>query len=200
MLPMLFCFFIFCFWLRYELRKSSSKTEKDKNILFENESRANSTRKKSINSLNYITISEKSILFIEINDDTIIKIQKNFVNLKDMKILNLSSMTNTELKSEYGPGNLTALTEYDNNYTELIRQLHLYAKRLDELEYFDESIEVLEYSVSIGCDMITSYRLLADLYNRTNNSGKISSLAESARQITSITREPILELLHSSIS
>ena len=33
--------------------------------------------------------------------------------LKEKKILNLSGFTNTDLKLEYGVGNLTDLTDYD---------------------------------------------------------------------------------------
>ena len=45
--------------------------------------------------------------------------------LKEKKILNLSGFTNTDLKLEYGVGNLTELTDYDNNYVTLSRSLHL---------------------------------------------------------------------------
>ena len=179
-LPFLYCFLVFCFWLRYELRKSKSKTADSKNTLFENEARANLTRKKPLSSLNYITVSEKSILFLEINDDNIKKIQKNFVDLRDKKIVNLSNKSNTELKAEYGPANLTVLSEYSDNFITLISSIQKYAKKLSELGLDNEAIEALEFSVRSGCDMISSYRLLTELYIKNNQSDKINALLENA--------------------
>lgn len=198
-LPFLYCFLVFCFWLRYELRKSKTKTTDSKNTLFENEARANLTRKKPLSSLNYITVSEKSILFLEINDDNIKKIQKNFVDLRDKKIVNLSNKSNTELKAEYGPANLTVLSEYSDNFITLISSIQKYAKRLSELEFDNEAIEALEYSVRIGCDMISSYRLLTELYIKNNQPDKINALLEYADALDSITKKPILNFLHSSV-
>lgn len=65
-LPFLYCFLVFCFWVRYELRKSKTKTTDSKNTLFENEARANLTRKKPLSSLNYITVSENQYYFLKL--------------------------------------------------------------------------------------------------------------------------------------
>lgn len=200
MIPIFFCIIVFCLWLRYELNKSSRQTEKDKNHLFEREAEANSVRKKSISSLDYITISEKTILFLEINDNQIKKIQDGFKNLLEKKIINLSHMTNTELKLEYGVANLNTLMDADTNYGELVRLLHNYGKRLYELDYIDESIEVLEYSISIGSDMSITYKLLADIYIKNNMSEKFNELIISAENLESLTKDSILSYLNSAIS
>ena len=198
-LPFLYCFLVFCIWVRYELRKSKTKTTDSKNTLFENEARANLTRKKPLSSLKYITVSEKSILFLEINDDNIKKIQKNFVDLRDKKIVNLSNKSNTEIKAEYGPANLTVLSEYSDNFITLISSIQKYAKRLNEHGFDIEAIEALEYSVRIGCDMISSYRLLTELYIKNNQPDKINALLEYADALDSITKKPILNFLHSYV-
>lgn len=200
MLPIFSCVIIFCLWLRYELHKSSRHTENTKNSLFEREAKANSTRKKSISTLNYITISEKTILFLEINDNIIKKCQNGFNSLADKKILNLSGMTNTDLKMEYGVGNFTILCEADTNYNELVRLLHNYGKRLNELEYTGQAIEVLEYAISIGSDMSITYKLLTEIYIANNMpSDKISSLIEAADKLDSLTKNSILSYLHSAM-
>lgn len=199
MLPIFFCVIVFSLWLRYELKKSTSIAEKNKADILELERKANSTRKQNINSLNYITISEKSILFIEINDDNIKKIQNSFKSLTDKRILNLSNKTNTELKAEYGPANLTALSEADDNYSTLVRLLHNYAEALHHIHMDSEAIEVLEYSLSIGSDMSISYKLLANLYLDNNMGEKIDSLMEMADNLSSLTKEPIKEYLLSLI-
>lgn len=190
---------IFCAWLGYELKKSSAIVEKERTNRLELESKANSTRKKPINSLNYITISEKSILFLKINNDNIEKIQKEFKSLADAKILNLSHMTNTELKLEYGPANLPALSEADENFSTLVRLLHKYAETLADIHMEKEAIEVLEYSLSIGSDMSISYKLLANLYLDNNMNDKIDDLLIKADSLTSLTKEPIKDYLISLV-
>lgn len=200
MLPIFSCIIIFCLWLRYELKKSSRQSESNRNSLFEREAKANSTRKKSISTLNYITISEKTILFLEINDNKIKKYQNGFNNLIDKKIVNLSGMTNTDLKMEYGVGNFAVLCEADTNFNELVRLLHNYGKRLNELDYISESVEVLEYAISIGSDMSITYKLLTEIYIAKNMSDKIKSLIQSAEQLDSLTKNSILSHLHSAIS
>lgn len=199
MLPIFFCVVVFSFWLRYELKKSTSIVEKSKAEYLELEAKANSTRKQNINSLNYITISEKSILFIEINDDNIKNIQNSFKELSDKKILNLSGKTNTEIKAEYGPANFPALSTADENYMKLIRLLHNYADALHQTGRDKEAMEVLEYSLSIGSDMSISYKLLANLYLDNSMNEKIDSLTEMADKLTSLTKEPIKEFLLSLI-
>lgn len=190
---------IFCAWLGYELKKSSAIVEKERTNRLELESKANSTRKKPINSLNYITISEKSILFLKINNDNIEKIQKEFKSLADAKILNLTHMTNTELKLEYGPANLPALSEADENFSTLVRLLHKYAETLADIHMEREAIEVLEYSLSIGSDMSISYKLLANLYLDNNMNDKIDDLLIKADSLTSLTKEPIKDYLISLV-
>lgn len=199
MLPIFSCIIIFCLWLRYELQKTSRQAEKNKNDLIERESKANSVRKKSISSLDYITISEKTILFIEINDNLIKKYQNGFCNLVDKKIVNLSNMTNTDIKMEYGVGNLNTLIDADTNYNELVKLLHNYGKRLNELGFQTEAIEILEYSISIGSDMSITYKLLTDIYIQNHMSDKLNQLIESAERLESLTKNSILSYLHSAM-
>src|SRR5574344_3082505 len=100
MLPILTCVIVFTIWLQYELKKHTRKDANDTKNFFENESKANSLRKKPIDSLNYITISEKSLPFIQINDENIKQCQQNLLKYSNKKCLNLASKTNTDLKME----------------------------------------------------------------------------------------------------
>lgn len=188
-------FLVFCLWLRFEFRKSSNQAEHSKQNRLELEREANFTRKKSIDNLHYITFSEKSIPIIEINDDLIKKYETSLLKFVDRKVLNLSSMSNTDLKKEYGPANLTILSEYDENFSELIRCLHNYALRLHELDYTADAKTVLEYAVSIGSDMGSSYRLLADLYKNDNQPEKLQSLIEQTQNLNPLLRDSVTSYL-----
>mgnify|MGYP007082346031 FL=1 len=47
--------------------------------------------------------------------------------------------------------------------------------------------------------MISSYRLLTELYIKNNQPDKINALLEYADALDSITKKPILNFLHSSV-
>ncbi len=47
---------VFCAWLAYEIHKSKKKTKKSAEAFWDKENKANSTPKKSLDDLNYITI------------------------------------------------------------------------------------------------------------------------------------------------
>lgn len=199
MYPLFAIFVVFCIWLKIELNKESRQAEKDKNKLLELESEANSTRKQSIDNLDYITISEKSIPINEINDDELKKIQQELLNYSNKRILNLSHLSNTDLKRKYGPANLPLLTEYDQNFMELVRLLHKYASTLNEKGYKNEAVSVLEYSIDIGSDMSTSFKLLADLYIETNQISKITDLLYKAEKVNFLLRKSIIAYLQECI-
>lgn len=199
MYPFFLIFFIFCIYVKLSLSKSSRNAEKNKTNLLELESEANLTRRMSIDNLDYIIFSEKSIPIIEINDNELKKIQQELLNFSDKKILNLTGVTNIELKKLYGPANLPILSEYDNNFLELVRTLHNYAFTLNNLNYQDDAIKVLEYSVEIGTDMGSSYKLLADLYNSKNDNSKINVLIDKSYRINALSRNSVISYLKAYI-
>ena len=94
---------------------------------------------------------------------------------------------------------MAVLSEYSDNFITLISSIQKYAKRLSELGFDNEAIEALEFSVRSGCDMISSYKLLTELYIKNNQSDKINTLLEYADKLDSITKKPILNFLHSSV-
>ena len=199
MYPFFIIFFIFCIYIKLSLSKSSRNAEKNKTKLLELESEANLTRRQSIDNLDYITFSEKSIPINEINNDELKKIQQDLLIFREKRILNLTGITNIELKKLYGPANLPTLSEYDNNFLELVRTLHNYAFTLNNLNYKDEAIKVLEYSVEIGSDMGSSYKLLADLYNFKNEKSKIKILIDKSDNVNDLSRNSVISYLKAYI-
>lgn len=195
MYPFFLIFFIFCVYVKLSLSKSSHNAEKNKTNLLELEREANSTRRKSIDNLDYIIFSEKSIPINEINDNELKKIQEKLLNFADKKILNLSGISNIELKKTYGPANLPTLTEYDNNFLELVRTLHEYAVALNNLNFQDDAIKVLEYSVDIETDMGSSYKLLGDLYYSKNDISSIKNLLEKTDKVNNLSRNSVISYL-----
>lgn len=191
---------IFALWLKYELGKSSRVQKKANDSFWEREQKANSIRKKSTDSLNYITISEKSLPFLEINDEIIKKCVEQLTFLKDKKILNLTGKTNTDLKVEYGVGNLKYLSECDDNFITLCQILNNYSARLIELDYEDEARKVLEYAVETGLDSMAIYRRLADIYTSHNEIDNLEYLLFKANQLNTLIKTQIINDLSSRIS
>ncbi len=195
-----FIVIVFILWLKYELGKNTRNIQKANQQFWEREQLANSTRKKSTDSLNYIIISEKSLPFLEINDEIIIKCVNQLISLKDKKILNLTGKTNTDLKLEYGAANLNYLSECDENFITLCRILNTYSARLEELGYEDEARKVLEYAVETGSDSLNIYRRLADIYSAHKEADNLEYLLFKANQLNTLLKKQIVSDLSSRIS
>lgn len=191
---------IFVVWLKYELGKSSRHQKKNNDSYWEREQKANSIRKKSTDSLNYITVSEKSLPFLEINDEIIKKCVEQLTSLKEQKILNLTGKTNTDLKLEYGVANLNYLSECDDNFITLCQILNNYSGKLIELGYENEARKVLEYAIETGSDSATVYRRLADIYTAHNETDNLEYLLFKANELSTLPKNQIINDLSSRIS
>lgn len=179
---------IFIIWLRYELKKSTSNDD----AFWETEAKANTIRKKSLNSLYYITIPTDSLPFFYDFDKKLDEIQSRIMELASKKIVNLSGITNTQLKLEYGAANLEVLSEYDENFTELTRTLYEWAVCLRDLNKNDAAIKVLEYGITCNIDTYNHYMLLGKLYVANGQHNKLPELINSADSLNCLMRDSII--------
>ena len=65
----------------------------------------------------------------ELEDERVNEYITELKGLKGKRILNCTGQTNTDLKLEYGAANITKLTEYDGNYTILVRTIARLAEK-----------------------------------------------------------------------
>ena len=150
---------------------------------WEKELQANSTRRKSLNILSYVSIPFDTLpMDILPEDPEIEKIHQTLHTLSKTKMVNFSGKTNTELKLEYGAPNITLLTEYDQNFTELIITLNKWASLLIEHQETAAARTVLEFAVDIGSDINSTYKMLADIY-LDQNPDKITVLISKAKEL-----------------
>ena len=124
------------------------------------------------------------------DDEELTDYENDLKTLASRKILNLSHQSNTDLKLAYGPANLPALSEYDQNYTTLLRNLVAYADCLIKNGFKAEAVPVLEFGISIDSD------IRAELYKEQGNASKIQELIDKAASLDSMMRSAILEQLH----
>jgi len=180
----------------FALHKNKAVEAKIEQDFWDKEHRANSTRKKSLNNLNYITIPSELTGMTPTNaNEEIDYLISNLVSLSENKIVNLTGYSNTDLKLEYGTANITILSEYDFNYTNLVTLLQKLAEKLYEAEEKQLAIKTLEFAVETGTDVSKSYYLLAKLYTECNTPDKISHLINQAQNLNSLLKNTIVQNL-----
>ena len=95
------------------------------------EKEANSTRRKSLDDLDYIHIPIEQFPMSLLEDVPKVDDYKQIImTLKDLPVVNFTGISNTELKLRYGAPNIDILTQYDQNYTLLVRTLQQWAQEL----------------------------------------------------------------------
>lgn len=195
-MPFFASFIIFLIWLSYEISKSRRIGEKAQDAYWEKEAAANSTRRKSLDHLDYISIPFDSLpMEVMKEDEKVMEFHRILRDLADVPIVNFTGLSNTDLKLEYGAPNIGLLMRYDLNYTTLVRTLQQWAEQLYQAGYIQEAKQILEFSISTDTDVSGSYRLLAGIYSKEGNIGKIRELADRAQHLKSASRNIIVRIL-----
>lgn len=173
----------------------------------EQERKSNSVRKKSLDDLNYISIpydmlpftlkdnNEASVTDSDENDPVLSKDESDILALRDKKIVNFTGISNTDLKFTYGAPNLPLLTEYDQNFTELVRALDSWGTHLIEHGRSSDARKVLEFAVECHTDLKSSYVQLADMYAENFEFDRLDHLIEVANELNSLMKGPIIRAL-----
>ncbi len=188
---------IFMAVVTYKRMKANHINQAAERAFWDREDAANRTRKQDISHLNYVDFSGVALPFALFKDDLLQQCESQIQTLKEKKILNLTGISNTDLKLKYGPANLTALTQYDQNFTLLARTLNTWGQRLNELSHPKEAICVLAFAVSIGSDIRATWELLAKLYADSGDLAKIRDMKTTAATLNSLTKNSILATLDS---
>lgn len=193
--PFLGLFIIFLSVAAYYRKRATAQQKKVTEDFWSREDQANQIRRKDISNLPYITIPLGKFPIGISDDEELTDYENDLKTLASRKILNLSHQSNTDLKLAYGPANLPALSEYDQNYTTLLRNLVAYADCLIKNGFKAEAVPVLEFGISIDSDIRANYTLLAELYKEQGNTAKIQKLIDKAASLDSMMRSAILEQL-----
>ena len=194
-MPVLTSVVIFVILLFWFIKRSAKKSRDEIEAFVNRENKANSTRKQPIDGLPYIKIPEE-LFSIKYSDSAKMQeVMRSLNFLKDKKILNLTGISNTDLKLQYGAANLPELSECDERYTLLVRSLQSFAECLSENGSEQEAIRILEFSISTGSDILGSYTLLAGLYEKAGTPEKINTLKEKAVSLNSLTAPSIMRML-----
>lgn len=194
-IPFLLLTIIFVVWLRYEITKSNKLENRSFQYFLQREKEANAARRQDITGLNYVTVDLKCLPLKDSEDDTINSYRDTIISLANCKIVNLTGLTNTDLKYRYGAANLELLSEYDSNFTKLVSILHKWGERLYNNGNVSNATLVLEYAVSCGTDVTKTYRLLAKIYKEKNAVSQIDHLIDLIPNTTILRKDALIKEL-----
>lgn len=180
-------------------RRQKALAEKKEQEFWDREKRANSVRKKSLDGLDYVRIPLDKLPMDALPEDEKAREYKELLTyLSTQPIVNLTGFTNTDLKLEYGTANITPLSQYDQNYTALVRTLQQWAELLLNAALTEEAETVLAYAISIGTDVSHTYYALAKIYDGRMEYDKIADLIHRAEGLRSALRNSIVRTLQES--
>ncbi len=194
--PFLASLFVFLLVLGRVLKKNTRTMENEEQSFWQKERAANSVRKKPLDDLEYISIPLAQLPTDVHKEDSVVQECIEILStLKDCKVVNLTGITNTDLKLTYGTANITALTEYDQNYTLLVTTLQKWANQLYALGDIASAETILEYAVGIRSDVTKTYLMLAEIYEKQGSSQRIQELVNAAEKLTTPSGKIILRKL-----
>ena len=181
------------------IKKRDNESVSDEYTFWEREQASNSVRRKSLDSLDYIHIPLESFPMDVLTENTQVCDYQDLIrNLSDRPIVNLTGYTNTDLKLEYGTANITALSEYDQNYTILVRTLQQWADVLLDAGYQQEAVVLMEFALHTGTDISRTYYKLANIHASRGDIFQIEALIRQAESLRSSNRDTIVRTLRES--
>lgn len=187
---------IFSLVINHAIKRNKKKSASTEQNFWTRERQANSVRRKSLDNLNYIHIPlEQLPTDILPENDSAAECLRLIRELSSQKIVNLTGYTNTDLKLEYGTANLTFLSEYDQNYTLLVRTLQQWADILLDAGYVREAEALMEFALSTNTDISKTYYKLAEIYSARGENFQIEQLIEKARCLRSANKNTIVRTL-----
>ena len=201
-LPFFASFIILAIFFNISMRRVSRKIEQKESDFWEKERESNNVRRKSLENLEYVHIPVALLPFDTAGDNEALQKAEDEVKaLQFEKIVNFTGISNTDLKLEYGTANITALTQYDQNYTALVRALQNWGELLYNNGRYEDATKVLEFSVKTRSDVSGTYRLLIDMYktklglSEEEIQKKIDGLIPIAKNLNSLSKNQILNML-----
>ncbi len=189
-------FTVFGFWLTYQLRKSRNLNEKAKQDFWEEETLANSVRKKQLEASDFVLFPFEKLPSEEsFAPDPVPESLPLLLGLSDKKMVNLNGISNTEVKKRYGAANIAILSEYDANYECFAKNIYLLCQHLYDIGRKEEALMLSEETILTGTDSLSHYKLLIRMYRESANSGGLIWLRERAEILRSLTKNAILRAL-----
>lgn len=190
-MPIFFiCFIVFIIWLRVKT-KQGDKVSTWNEDFWRKEYQANFARKKDLDDLNYITVDLDKLPMETDCSEEEQDIHDQLQKVLEQPILNLSNMSNADIKLAYGIANFEKISIYDQNYTRLIRTLNRWGNYCYDNGNISHAKQILEYAIELGSDISSTYTTLANIYLQADSIEKIQALIDQIDQTDSFMKESI---------
>lgn len=198
------CVIVLVIWIRYEIQKTRRQDKESSDSFWQTENDANFVRKKDLSSLNYIKIPVDSLPFESYKSvnpadsglcDELFLVEERLMELSKKEIVNFTGISNTQLKLDYGAGNLEILSEYDQNFTNLVRNLNQWSGLLLKAGLIPQAKQVLEFAITVKTDITQSYVNLGNIYKDEGHPEKINRLIDRAGDLNSLSKTHIINEL-----
>lgn len=198
-LALLASLIILALTMAHAIKRQAKKKTQTEESFWARERQSNSVRKKPLDNLEYITIPiERFPTDLLRENPAVLECIEILETLSAQKIVNFTGYSNTDLKLEYGTANITILTEYDANYTVLVRTLQKWADILLENDYIAEAQSLMEFAVDTRTDVSRTYYKLAEIYASHLETGRIHELIKTAETLHSSKKDTIVRTLRES--
>lgn len=178
------------------IKRQAKRTRQKEEDFWSRERRANAIRRKPLDNLKYVKIPLETFPTHLLNEDPqVLECIDILETLTSRNIVNFTGFSNTDLKLEYGTANIEALTEYDQNYTLLVRTLQKWADLLLAAGYAKEASMLMEFAVSTDTDISRTYYLLAEYLVSHGQAAQVDRLIKTAENLRSANRDSIVKNL-----
>ncbi|MCR4782097.1 MAG: hypothetical protein K5851_05065 [Lachnospiraceae bacterium] len=185
-------------YITFRLSKLRRTEHDEAESFWAREQNANFTPKKDISNLSYITIPMEKFPSDNIDKEE----ERLYLELRELsekRILNLDSMSNTDLKENFGMPNLNLMEEIGDNYQKMCSLLiSLAEKRISQGDY-EGALRYLEFGVGTKSDMSKLYILLGECYAKLGKESKIADITTLVRTMNLPLEKSIIESLTSHL-
>lgn len=202
-MPVIFgCILILVFLIRYYSSKQTKLQKESANEFRKRELEAMTTRKKDISGLPYLTANSSKLPVLPDPSDEEAAVRLAELKAMDGKqLLNLSEISNTDLKLTYGAANFPVLSACDADYMVYTRNLYQLGHQLHATGHDTEALQVLDYALELRTDIGNTYRLLGDIYAARQDDFSLSKIMQQAEEnLPELVRTPVLTYLQGLFS
>ncbi|SFI06023.1 hypothetical protein SAMN04487830_12026 [Pseudobutyrivibrio sp. OR37] len=196
--PILPFVLLFLIWLAIRIKTLDAKQEQEEAEFWAKEKAANATPAMDISNLRYITIPIEKFPLNFSNDEKVMEIESELIELSTHKLLNLSGISNTDLKLTYGVPNFETMTQIGEDFDKMCILLNSYSKILISSDKEEDAVKVLEFAIGVGTDISESYIMLANLYKKRSQQEKLGFLRERILNSNLLLKDSILNKIDNS--
>lgn len=169
------------------IRRSNARSRKAHDEFWDRERESYRAPERSTEDLDFIRVPENLPIHISTDDPQIKEYQETLENLTKKDIINLSGISNTDIRMSYGKNNMEELSKADQRYIVLCRSLNNLSAAYMEQEHMTEAEELLEYALSIGCDISSCWTNLGRCYLLREDRDSLQKLLSRAEALSDDT-------------